>query len=941
MKMKNRIAGAAMSGWIESIEFRKATRVLITRVLSRLVNGKVAAAYRSWTGMIEAMKGAAEEAARLEVVLKRAVMKMKNRTTSAVVEKWCEMVEEKKRFRFLLKKAAMKMKNRIVAGAMSGWIDFYDGRVHMRKLIKKVLGRLMNAKVNSGFRAWHDFVHLGLLEAREAQRKLEDAEREEKRKLAVMSRIIKRIQNRTTSGVMNSWCDMVEEKKRFRFLLKKAAMKMKNRIAAAALSSWDEFTQSRQRQRQLINKTIARYTNQEYLWGWMRWKTFTLMDRMQSNGLAEELAGLKEKERLHKMNLVKKVITRLGKAYLYAGFSTWFVRTEALRRYEMMVRKAAGRWKNQTAAAAMMRWEEFAQENKKNRNTAQRALKWWLNRTLNAACNAWTEFTTARKRNRTIVKKAIYRYENQNSLWGWMRWREFVQRDQMREQLEANGLSSASAEEQERLRKLKLVTKVVFGLCNGLLFGAWQTWGEMVRMQKSVEQMAGKAIKRWKNQKIAMIFDRWIDLVEANKHMRFVTKKVVARWKNKLLVGVYNAWVEFLEAGKRRRQLVARAAGKWKNAMMGGAFQGWAETARERKERRIAVKRAVLRMKNRVVCMCVNSWQELVEDKQRVRTLLRLVVNRYNVANLNYGWLRWRVDTMIKKMQGSREPPCECARCGTACPRCAFKVPAVRVGGGWDLSATIDNLERLGHIAARVKLEHESNTTQVVGRPHSAHPSSKGARQRRLTNDTGDWSSDTKAPESFPTPRPTPEPYYMEQVQQEQDGRSGLRPKSSPGRRPGNKDIGRRLLSRSAKSLRKKRRPTPASRQKWNPRQVASSPYLHDLVPGGGPMGGFSSVLRSGARVLRPVETVWMSESDEDEEVEEVPQQRICIAEDGKAAPVGFFSCGVSDSLEVLRELLNGHHGSSKMFSFLDQNGTAIEGQHEGQVLVQQVRRAS
>lgn len=148
-------------------------------------------------------------------------------------------------------------------------------------------------------------------------------------------------------------------------------------------------------------------------------------------------------------------------------------------------------------------------------------------------------------------------------------------------------------------------------------------------------------------------------------------------------------------------------------------------------------------------------------------------------------------------------------------------------------------------------------------------------------------------------------------------------------------------MSRSAKSLRKKRRPTPASRQKWNPRQVASSPYLHDLVPGSGPMGGFSSVLRSGARVLRPVETVWMSESDEDEEVEEVPQQRICIAEEGKAAPVGFFSCGVSDSLEVLRELLNGHHGSSKMFSFLDQNGTKIEGQHEGQVLVQQVRRAS
>ena len=69
----------------------------------------------------------------------------------------------------------------------------------MRKLVAKVLGRLLNGQLGSGFRAWHEMIVSYLQDKREAERRLE-----------TMGRIVKRIQNRTLSGAVDAWVDMVE-----------------------------------------------------------------------------------------------------------------------------------------------------------------------------------------------------------------------------------------------------------------------------------------------------------------------------------------------------------------------------------------------------------------------------------------------------------------------------------------------------------------------------------------------------------------------------------------------------------------------------------------------------------------------------------------------------------------------------------------------------------
>ena len=110
-------------------------------------------------------------------------------------------------------------------------------------------------------------------------------------------------------------------------------------------------------------------------------------------------------------------------------------------------------------------------------------------------------------------------------------------------------------------------------------------------------------------------------------------------------------------------------------------------------------------MKNRLVSASLNSWEEFIADRLKLRRLLRAMVKRFERTKQKWGWQRWRLIVLLARV--GTTPRDECAKCGARCARCNYDVPPVRTGGGWNIDATVEQLERLGYVAVRSDTKFE------------------------------------------------------------------------------------------------------------------------------------------------------------------------------------------------------------------------------------------
>jgi hypothetical protein len=166
-------------------------------------------------------------------------------------------------------------------------------------------------------------------------------------------------------------------------------------------------------------------------------------------------------------------------------------------------------------------------------------------------------------------------------------------------------------------------------------FGTWQ---EQTNVQRKLRVAATKAVKRWTNKALALVWGRWWGEVRRSR----VVKKVALRMRSTGMYKVWNSWSDIATELRRQRTLLGKKEIRVQRAGMHKAWASWFMNAAEFRRQRSLIHRMALRVRSSAVFKAWLSWGDNAADLRRRRALLKETAHRMRSVGMYKAWASWR-----------------------------------------------------------------------------------------------------------------------------------------------------------------------------------------------------------------------------------------------------------------------------------------------------------
>lgn len=661
-RWRNRSLTPAFQNWKAFATQRRAhKKELMDRILRRIKNAGLYAAWRQWTRVVEHEK----------------------------VEKMKQMMQDqqgKAAERFL-----KKWKNRSVIRCFTALRDHArENRRRKKELMDSTLKRLSQTLLYRGWRTWTQFVEQSRIDdltskMNEENSRLRDMMDRQKKMTA--DSIMKRWRNAQAARCFENWKkyarDQRLKKKQF---MDQTLRRMKN---AKLYSAWRVWRKNVEDER--VNEMKAQFSEEREA---LQLETASLRQKMEAEmvALRNQVATEKRKRgeavilqwkfrivtpvfdawaryarerKARRTELLKKTVLRLANAKLWSAWRIWTKNAEA-GKVEDLKRQLAN------VSSEVERQTQLLVEHKQKAGMA--IIKRWRQGSLTTTFSAWRQYAAERRAyKKQVMDRTLRRLQNGNLHAAWRTWRQRVEEDKVsamrrefEDQMRQHKKQAAdrlihrwrhssmipafeawvkyTAERKEK--KKAAMERVVKGLLHSNMLKGWRTWREFVAHEKNQEREKAQFEREQEhNMSIAKV------------RMSAIFSRVAGR--EKLLVSqVFHALRRYTLYGKRERQQEAACrvfAEQRKKRLLGTAFNTWHKSHVKRQMKFLANSNngALLSFRRtaRSSFQIFKSWYTLTMSRLRKKEVVKRCLNRQVVSAKRSVLSKWIRFTAVSRYE--------------------------------------------------------------------------------------------------------------------------------------------------------------------------------------------------------------------------------------------------------------------------------------------------
>jgi hypothetical protein len=392
-RMHNKCMVAAFSAWLSQSSESRRLRHAASLCVSRMKDTRKTKCFFTW---FEVAHATVER----RIIVMRCLARMSQRLSAAALSQWCQVILSKKQ---------------CLADASGAWRQYAEQQQISRGVMQKVITRVQHMHLNSAFSGWFSIVshrhRCKVIAARCAARMQRHGTAaawdawihfcsERTRLRCLGAKTVARIQRQSLCMAFFGWNSAVHEKQHFAHVLKKCIVKMQRLSLRIALDGWN----ARLHQQLLARASTARGLLRNTFYYFELW--LDLCDSVAEHN-AEQIAvfdkARKPKKLLHHFSAWMSVVEHSKFVIMSAiqqgfagcvrgGFMTW---TSGFyqRKHELeLLRRGGRRFLDYRAILIMERWCDFKDERKHLRAMANSALVALKLQAVRAAFRSWADF---------------------------------------------------------------------------------------------------------------------------------------------------------------------------------------------------------------------------------------------------------------------------------------------------------------------------------------------------------------------------------------------------------------------------------------------------------------------------------------------------------------------------------------------------------------------
>jgi len=254
------------------------------------------------------------------------------------------------------------------------------------------------------------------------------------------------------------------------------------------------------------------------------------------------------------------------------AWEKWQQDAEEARRQASLLKGALARFLNQQLSAALDTWRDNTTRLSQASTTLFWALSHWTLMAAGRALNQWRAVAEALKREQGLLKRGLMRLINAQLAAACFTWR-MVASQQRREQallhralqrlvhrqlaaaLATWHQASLEAAEQLRLLRYALMRMVYRKLAQSVT-----TWRAQAAAAIAARANAERAMRKFMNQALSAGFNRWCSWYEDLIRQKEAMYKSLSRFINQKLTAALNAWIDAAAAARAQKALAHKAA---------------------------------------------------------------------------------------------------------------------------------------------------------------------------------------------------------------------------------------------------------------------------------------------------------------------------------------------------------------------------------------------
>ena len=528
-KWVNDCMSKAFAGWMSSIIFIKRSEQLGRRALKFWIHRNMMKAFRLLQYNAQQAK-----------LMRKALMHLHAQNLAKGLNAWLYYIDRKKHLEENLRQAYHQMSNFTKKCAFQHWLEYLNQKEHRRILLQQALIWFKNSIVKRGFTGWLF--------------RLED----KRNKVHNIGVTLSFWRSRLLRMSLRKWKDEAEYQVYVEGLVRRCISRLKKRVAHKTWARWLDYVSSKKVKRRNLSKALAFWRKQQIPLCLFSWKKY--VEQKQENDLKIT------------MNLRKLISQRLYDSFLCWDF--WTCKQQDKRR---KLRFSVQYMCNRKLAMGFTSWRELIPWIISKRKKVKVAIGHWSLRIMVVFYWNWFDFTDKMKvirmnRRRTYLSKAVkgWKYVCKRKVElayileiAVMRWayREI--------------LTSWEKLKQNRIHcKLKRRAISHFGKSRSGL--ALKRWIEYTFERREKKVMVDKAIKFWKNGRMATSFVGWHETTLMFQHLEKLLRQATRKWQTAQRRHYFNFLLQFATHKKdcRRRAIMAI-----KSSQLARAFNSWFEHA--------------------------------------------------------------------------------------------------------------------------------------------------------------------------------------------------------------------------------------------------------------------------------------------------------------------------------------------------------------------------
>eukprot|EP01050_Picozoa_sp_SAG11_P008960 SAG11_NODE_815_length_7030_cov_23.197807_1_plen_1905_part_10 len=630
---KERAAGAVMQHWTrQSVSKCFLAWVYTMHQIDLLRKGLLRLTYRKLKNAFEGWRTVITRTMSHVAISKRVVAKMQRVLLAVTMGLWSEHVKLASRMRTVSHHLMIRWRMRCVTKAFQKWHTFVRAEVSLQQKLARVVRRLQHGKLTSALTCWSALVMC------------------KNRNREIQTRIIMRAQRVKLAGAFDAWCTFMEKQVHIRTVIDR-----------------------------MLHKRLARC--------WSSWVHATSVSQGEREREAHEaeLMSLKLLLSSQKERAAGAVMQHWTRQSVSKCLLLWRENVFAFINLERRSRRAALRWRVQSAAKAFAYWNATTRRKKVEQRKLLKmlhkirqrrldmALESWrlsVSRSLSltavsshavlrlqylkiaGAFDGWCTFMDWQVRTRHVLGRMLYK----SLARCWLNWIEAItiieeerERDEHQEELLA--LRMTLTAQKERAAKV-----VMHHWGEKIVSKCWASWVYALGQNK----LLIKGLMRLQHRRTASTFAGWRwsvsqtqeDREQAEQEKELMSlklmlssqkeraaKAVMQNWKKQCVSKCFITWVHLLH----QINLLKKGLLRLQHRAVVTAFDDWSQQVSRSRRTKAVISRAVTRMIYLVTAATLGIWRENVQACLRVRQVQRRAVVYLFKQSLSKSFQTWRI----------------------------------------------------------------------------------------------------------------------------------------------------------------------------------------------------------------------------------------------------------------------------------------------------------